>query len=307
MEDKKVDKINDLNSQDISEDQAILDEQGYLSKINGEIFNPEEVNILVGDAMTREITQLIQFLCETYPFEAIDFCLKRCFYKSFSKTSLLDRTIKYLLDKYKKNENSENLIVNLFYAYKDNILLPKLSNINQFKASEDVENKQMTKIIFYNPSQNDVSCKKMQNEIFIEIDKNLVDNNNIIIPLKETEEVELFLCEKRHLFKRFCRRNEFIYVYDFFKYEIIKDKKSKKKSNNKEKNDKFDAIFICEQKGCTAKYRYNFNSNRFSKESPHINIGHDEKENAPSYYQENINLLIEKPYITDIQLVITDN
>ena len=313
MEDKKNDKMSEintnLNSQIDSTDQ-IIEELGYISKINGELFNPEEVNVLSGDSMTREITQLIQFLCESYPFEAIDYCLKRCFYKSFSKTSLLDKIIKYLLDKYKKNENSENLIIDLFYAYKDNILLPKISNVNQFNASKDAENKQLTKIVFYDQSKDDVYYKNNQNEIFIEISKCLIkDNNNIFIPLEECEEVEIFLCEKRHLFKRFCKRNNYIYVYDFCKYEKIdKKKKNKKKNNNNlENNDKFEAIFKCEQEGCNAKYKYNFNTNKFIQILPHSEVEHVDKEDAPSYYQENINLLIENPYITDIQIVISDN
>ena len=307
---------NSENPQNMSTENTFLEEYGFIAKINEEIFNPEEVSILAGDSMTREITQLVQFLCESYPFEAIDYCLKRCFYKSFSKTSLLDKCIKYLLDKYKNNENSEILITNLFYAYKDNLLISNIKNVNQFNSSEDMENKQMTKIVYCDLSKENVQLRNTQNEIMIEIDKNYINENNIL-PLKESEneEIETFLCEKHHLYKRFCRRNNFIYVYDFFNYEKIDNninrinKKKKNSGNNKEESKKLEAIFHCEQEGCHAKYRYNFYNNRFTEIIPHNNdeVAHDEKENAPSYYQENINLLIEKPYITDIQLVITDN
>ena len=48
------------------------------------------------------LNQIINFLCESYPLEAISYCLQRCFYNTFSKTSLLDKIIKYLLTKYKE-------------------------------------------------------------------------------------------------------------------------------------------------------------------------------------------------------------
>ena len=305
--DKMSENTTNINSQNISIDNTLLEENGYIAKINGDLFNPEEVSLISGDLMIREITQLVQFLCETYPFEAIEYCLKRCFYKGFSKTSLLDKTIKYLLDKYQKKDESEDLIIDLFHAYKDNILLPKITNINQFNSSSNNENKILTKIVFYDQSKEDVYYKNAQNEIFIELPKHYI--NDIIIPLKESEDVEIFLCEKHHLFKRFCRRAEFIYVYDFDKYEKIKnEKKSKKKNKNNEDNTgKYEAIFKCEQNGCNAKYKYNFNTNKFIEIIPHSDVGHDENNNPPTYYQENINILIEKPYITDIQMVICDN
>ena len=296
------------NSPNLSTVNTLLEANGFIAKINGEIINPEEVSILKGDLMTKEITQLVQYLCNAYPFEAIDYCLKRCFYKSFSKTSLLDKTIKYLLDKYEKNEMSEKLIIDLFYSYKENILLPKISNINQFNSSEDKEDKHMTKIVFYDQSKEDIQFKNIQNEIFIEIDSNLV--NEKTINLKESEKVEIFLCEKHHLFKRFCKSSNFIYVYDFYTYEKIeknRKNKEKKKKNGEKKEDNYDAIFVCEQKGCSGKYKYNLNSNKFSEIFPHDDIGHDENENSPSYYQENIKLLLEKPYITDIQMIIYDS
>ena len=316
MEEKDDSKNKEINNNE-SNEKAILDENGYIAKINEEIFNPEEVSIIIGDSMTREITQLIQYLCESYPFEAIDYCLKRCYYKSFSKTSLLDKTIKYLLDKYKNKENSDLLIYKLIFKYKENKLHPKLSSVNQFNLVNNNENKQMTKIVYYDQSKEDVSYKNTQNEIFIEIDKNYIDLpiiKNDLIPLKEKENdnIEIFLCEKRHLFKRFCRKNKFIYIYNFYNYEKANLNKKKKKKNSEndneeENNDKLEAIFICEQENCNAKYKYNFSTNRFTEIKPHINIEHDIIKNAPSYYDENINILMEKPYITDIQLVVVDN
>lgn len=312
---EKISENNtNTNSQNMSSENSLMEENGIIAKINGDIFNPEEVSLLEGDEMTREITQLFQFLCESYPLEAIDYCLKRCYYKGFSKTSLLDKIIKYLLDKYQKkgnSENSESLIIDLFLAYKDNKLLPKLKNISQIKSSLENENKKMTKIVFLDQSKEDVYYKNPQNEIFIEIGRCCV--KDCIIPLKESEDIEIFLCERHHLYKRFCRRGEFIYVYNFNKYEKIKNKiKSKKQKKNVNENDiennnKYEAIFTCEQKGCNAKYKYNLNNNKFNEIIPHTDIGHDEDETSPSYYQENINLLIEKPYITDIQMVICDN
>ena len=202
---------------------------------------------------------------------------------------------------------SEKLIIDLFYAYKENILLSKISNIHQFNSSEHSKDKYMTKIVFYDQSKEDVQYKNLQNEIFIEIDSNLI--NEKTINLKESEKVEMFLCEKHHFFKRFCKRGNFIYVYDFSIYEKIeKNRKNyEKKKKNEKKEDNYDAIFVWEQKGCKAKYKYNLNSNKFSEILPHDDIGHDENENSPSYYQENINILIEKPYITDIQMVIYDS
>ena len=315
---KKEDDKNKENNNNESNENKILEENGYIAKINEEIFNPEEVSIIIGDSMTREITQLIQYLCESYPFEAIDYCLKRCFYNFLSKTSLLDKTIKYLLDKYKNKQNCENLIYKLIYTYKENTLHPKLSNVTQFNLLNNNDNKQMTKIVYYDQSKEDVSFKNIQNEIFIEIDKiyvNLPIIKNDLIPLKEKENniIENFLCEKRHLYKRFCRRSEFIYIYNFCNLEKVdnSNKKKKKKNleniNEEENNDNLEAIFICEQEKCGGKFKYNFNNNRFSEIKPHLNIEHDIIKNAPSYYDENIKILTEKPYITDIQLVIVDN
>ena len=298
---------NNANSFKTSED-SLMEENGFVAKINGEVFNPEEISLINGDFMTREITQLIQVLFQLYPLEAIDYCLKRCFYSSFSKTSLLDKTIKYLIDKYKKyGEECDKLIQELFIAYKDNILFTQLKNINQIEPTENIERKRYTKIVYYDQSKGDVSFKNKQNEIFIEINK--ADINEEIIPLEESEEVEIFLCEKHHFYKRFCRRKEFIYVYDFYNYKKIEkiNKKRKKNNNKEEQKDNYEAIFHCELKDCGGEYKYNFNTNNFSEIKPHSDIPHDEKENPPIYYLDNIKILIEKPHITDIQMIICDN
>ena len=64
-------------------------------------------------------------------------------------------------------------------------------------------------------------------------------------------------------------------------------------------------MFICDQNNCKSKYKYNFSSNRFTEVVPHDNMCHDIIDNVPSYYKKNIDLLKEKPHITDIQLVRT--
>ena len=242
MEDKKENINNELNNespQNMSTEDKTLAEFGYITKINGEIFNPEEVSILIGDSMTREITQIINFLCDSYPLEAISYCLQRCYYNTFSKTSLLDKIIKYLLTKY---PDGEFIINDLLFAYKDNQLTAKITSVNQFNSINNYENRQLTKLVFYDPSKEGVDVKKLNfNEIFIEIDeiyiqdnnkvKNIDDNN--IISLDENEEQANFLCDKHHLFKRFCRRNNNIYIFNFIGFEKVKllrrNKKGKKK------------------------------------------------------------------------------
>ena len=321
MEDKKEDNNKENNNSEISQNMSTEDktlvEYGYITKINGELFNPEEVSILIGDPMTREITQIINFLCESYPLEAISYCIQRCYYNTFSKTSLLDKIMKYLLTKYPEGEL---IINNLLFAYKDNHLTAKITNVNQFNSANNDGERQLTKLVFYDPSKEGVEVKKLNyNEIFIEIDdifikdkdedkennKNIDDNN--IISLDENEEQANFLCDKHHLYKRFCRRHNIIYVFNFIGFEKIKILKKKKKSKkNIEENNNYDsscAVFYCEQKGCNSKYRYNFVSNRFLEVSPHSPCSHNIKENPPFYYKQNIDLLNEKKHITDIQLV----
>ena len=58
--------------------------------------------------------------------------------------------------------------------------------------------------------------------------------------------------------------------------------------------------------GCTGVYTYNFNSNRFWMKIPHSGFPHEIKKDAPEYYQQNIQLLKEKEFITDIKLVRVD-
>ena len=321
MEDKKedsnIENSNNDNSQNMSTEEKTLAEYGYLTKINGEIFNPEEVSILIGDPMTREITQIINFLCENYPIEAISYCLQRCYFSTFSKSSLLDKIIKYLLTKY---EESEFMINDLLFAYKDNQLKAKITSVNQFNSIDNYENRQLTKLVFYDHSSEGVDVKKMSfNEIFIEIDEIYIENNNDnlykkvenennIISLNENEDQANFLGDKHHLFKRFCRRGNNIYVFNFIGFETVKipRKKKKNKKNNEEKDyDNSFAVFICEQNNCFAKYRYNFNSNKLTEVKPHRDCAHIIDKNAPSYYKQNIDILNEKVHITDIQLVRT--
>ena len=156
------------------------------------------------------------------------------------------------------------------------------------------------------------------NEIFIEIDEIFIENNkdnlykkmeneNNIISLNENEDQANFLGDKHHLFKRFCRRGNNIYVFNFIGFETVKlrkKQKNKKKDEEKEYDNSF-AVFICEQNNCYAKYRYNFNSNRLTEIKPHRDCAHIIDKNAPSYYKQNIDILNEKVHITDIQLVRT--
>lgn len=320
MEEKKEDSNSINNNNDNSQNMSLsleeknIAEYGYLTKINGEIFNPEEVSILIGDPMTREITQIINFLCESYPIEAISYCLQRCFYSTFSKTSLLDKIIKYLLTKY---HESEYIINELLFAYKDNILKAKITSVNQFNSINNNEKRQLTKLVFYDPSKDGIGVKKFYfNEIYIEIDEIFIDdkenyleksNNSINISLNENEDQANFLGEKHHLFKRFSRRGDSIYVYNFIGFENVKILRKKKKSKKNEENmyDNSLAIFICEQEDCKARYRYNFNSNKLIEEKGHNNCSHEIKENVPNYYKQNLDILKEKRHITDIQLVRT--
>ena len=296
---------------------------GFYANINGEDFDPREVSVLSGDEKNREITQIIKFLCDSYPIEAITYCLRRCYYNTFSHTSILDKIIKYLLDKFK--DNGEDTIMNLIYSYKDNILNNiDITTVQDFNAKNqnNFGNNylSMTKLVFYDYSKEGVEYKKFNlNEIFIEIDsKYIKDNDNIFneeekkegLSLEENDEQVMFLGDKHHLFKRFCKRNKNIYVFNFIGFEkrkIIR-KPNKKKKNKKEENEKEESIanFKCEFEGCIGVYTYNFNSNRFRMKIPHSGFPHEIKKDAPEYYQQNIQLLKEKEFITDIQLVQVD-
>ena len=82
--------------------------------------------------------------------------------------------------------------------------------------------------------------------------------------------------------------------------------KLQKNIGNKDEYDGSCAIFKCENELCGAVYTYNFSSNSFSKKEPHSDIFHEIRKDAPGYYQQNIEILKEKLYITDIQLVKVD-
>ena len=89
---------NKNNKQDTTLRETLLNDYGFYANINGEDFDPREVSVLSGNERDREITQIMKFLFDSYPIEAIYYCLKRS-YISYSSNSLLDKTIKYLLDK----------------------------------------------------------------------------------------------------------------------------------------------------------------------------------------------------------------
>lgn len=307
---------NKNNKQDTTLRETLLNDYGFYANINGEDFDPREVSVLSGNERDREITQIMKFLFDSYPIEAIYYCLKRS-YISYSSNSLLDKTIKYLLDKYE--EEGEIIINNLVQSYYQNFLNINISPVQPKKnPNEDIS---ITKLIFYDYSKGEVLNKKLKiNEIFIEIDSKFINNNNLLegekdiggLSLKDDIYQENFLGKNHHLFKRFCRRNENIYVFNFIGFENKKiEKKNKRKANNKkEEKDKENyrhyAIFKCENEDCNAVYTYSFNSNKFRFRNPHLEILHELKKNLPDYYEQNIQLLKEKNYITDIQLVIVD-
>ena len=325
---------NDINNngQEVPLKDQLIQNFGFYANINGEDFDPREVSVLSGDEKNREITQIIKFLFDSYPIEAITYVLQRCYYNTFSHTSVLDKIIKYLLEKYK--ELGEDTITNLIYSYKENQLNINISTVNDFNNRNQMNFGNnilhMTKLVFYDYSKEGVEFRKFNmNEIFIEIKANCINNNNLLeedkndnikegLSLEENNAQAMFLGEKHHLFKRFCRRKDNIYVFNFIGFEnkkvVRKPNKKKKKAKEENDNDKDKealesvAIFKCEKEGCNAIYAYNFNSNRFNKREPHSNIDHEiKKEEMPNYYEQNIELLKEKNYITDIQLVRDDN
>ncbi len=327
---EEINHIQDNNNQEVPLKDQLIQEFGFYANINGEDFDPREVSVLTGDEKIREITQIIKFLCDSYPIEAITYVLQRCYYNTFSHTSVLDKIIKYLLEKYK--ETGEDTITNLIYSYKENQLNINLSTVNDFNNMNQMNFGNnvlhMTKLVFYDYSKEGVEFRKFNmNEIFIEIKAKCINNNNLLeedkndniqegLSLQENLAQATFLGEKHHLFKRFCRRKDNIYVFNFIGFEnkkvVRKPNKKKKKVKEENDNDKETvesvAIFKCEKEGCNAIYIYNFNSNRFRKREPHSNVDHEiKKEEVPSYYQQNIELLKEKNYITDIQLVRDDN
>ena len=324
---KKINKNNPSNENIINNDEIeksqefplkeqLLKEYGFYAKINGEVFDPREVLVLSGDKKIREIIQIIKFLFDSYPVEAIDYCLSRCFTRSFSKCSLLDKIMKYLI--YNNEEIDENIIIKLILAFKEGSLNLDISTVNDFINNNKNKELQMTKLIFYDYSKEKVGDNKSKiNEIFIEIkSKYLIEEdkkeNNDCLSLEENYyQSNEFLGNKHQLYKRFCRREGNIYVYNFTKFEYKKIKQSNKKRKNiqKEENNKRFipyALFECEVEGCNAIYTYNFSSNQFNVKEPHKASPHHIKNQMPSYYEQNIKLLKEKNYITDIQLVKVD-
>ena len=119
---------NNEENNELSLKEKIISEYGIYANINGEDFDPREVSVLSGDDKNREITQIIKFLCDSYPIEAITYVLQRCYYNTFSHTSVLDKIIKYLLEKYK--ELGEDTITNLIYSYKENQLNINISTVH---------------------------------------------------------------------------------------------------------------------------------------------------------------------------------
>ena len=313
--------INNYNNQELSLKEKLIEDYGFYANINGEDFDPREVSVLSGDEKSREITQLIKFIYDSYPIEAINYVYRRCFYKTFSRKSILDKIIKYLITKYE--DKADEIITKLMYSYEDNILNIDISTVNDFNKKNE-ENfgdniLHMTKLVFYDYSKEGVEFRKFSiNEIFIEIDSKYINNKeedkikeNEGLTLEENDDQAAFLGDRHHLFKRFCRRKGNIYVFNFVGFENKKikrrpNKKNKKNIGNKDEYDGSCAIFKCENELCDAVYTYNFSSNSFSKKEPHSDIFHEIRKDAPGYYQQNIEILKEKLYITDIQLVKVD-
>ena len=291
------------------------DESESFPKINEKIFNLNEIVVLNGSPMEREIIQLIQYILQNYPYEALTYCLKRCFNNSFSDTSQLDKIISYLLKKY--GDKGEEIINNILLDLDINSIPENsIQNINE-------ENEKFnTKIVFCEQKNEKISSKILfQNEIFIEIPEQqikgeiLVNYNKIfnrkinnIISLDENENQTSFLGEKHYLFKRFCKRNGVIYIFDFIGFCIKKTKQNKKIKKNEEKGDEnnTEAYFICEERNCGGKYKYDFVSNQFISVIPHNDfIDHkiEINDDDPYYYKEIFELLFNNEIITDVQLV----
>ena len=225
------------NNQELSLKDQLIKEYGFYANINGEDFDPREVTVLSGDEKNREITQIIKFLFDSYPVEAINYCLQRCYYKTFSRCSLLDKIIKYLLDKYK--DIGDNTINKLIWSYQENSLNIDISTVKDFNDmnNQNFGNSElhMTKLVFYDYSKEGVEYKKFTtNEIFIEINsKYIIDEDekekNDGLTLEENDYQLTFLGNKHHLFKRFCRRKGNFYVFNFVGFENKKIKRTFKK------------------------------------------------------------------------------
>ena len=257
QEENPIQDNNDINNngQEIPLKDQLIQNFGFYANINGEDFDPREVSVLSGDEKNREITQIIKFLFDSYPIEAITYVLQRCYYNTFSHTSVLDKIIKYLLEKYK--ELGEDTITNLIYSYKENQLNINISTVNDFNNKNQMNFGNnilhMTKLVFYDYSKEGVEFRKFNmNEIFIEIKANCINNNNLVeedkndnikegLSLEENNAQAMFLGEKHHLFKRFCRRKDNIYVFNFIGFE---NKKVVRKPNKKRKKRRKKMIMI---------------------------------------------------------------
>lgn len=161
--------------------------------INEEKFDPNNVFIFNGPNSKNEITQLMHFLLNEYPFQAITYCIQRCYKNSFSKTSQLDKIIKYILDRYK--DEGEEEIQKIVMSYSSNSLeeIGDLTDVKRFEKDrfEDYQGeKEMTRVVFSDGTKNGrLLFKKMgQNEIFMEINQN--DLNNFS-PIKKDNNNEI--------------------------------------------------------------------------------------------------------------------
>ena len=106
--------MEEKDKQDLTLGEELLIDYDFYANIKWEDFDPEEVSVLLGDEGDKEIIQIMKFLFDSYPIKAIYYCLKRS-YKAYSSSSLLDKTIKYLLDKYE--DKGEIIINNLVKSY----------------------------------------------------------------------------------------------------------------------------------------------------------------------------------------------
>ena len=159
--------------------EQLLKEYGFYANINGEDFDPREVTVLSGDEKNREITQIIKFLFDSYPVEAINYCLQRCYYKTFSRCSLLDKIMKYLLEKHK--DNGDQTINQLIWSYQENTLNIDISTVKDFndmnKQNFGNSELHMTKLVFYDYSKEGVEYKKFNiGDIEESLDKNISFN-----------------------------------------------------------------------------------------------------------------------------------
>ena len=80
---------NNYNNQELSLKEKLIEDYEFYANINGEDFDPREVSVLSDDEKSREITQLIKLIYDSYPIEAIYYVYRRCFYKAFSLNQFL--------------------------------------------------------------------------------------------------------------------------------------------------------------------------------------------------------------------------